>query len=210
VNNPGSCRDYNGDKLGDQRNSFINCLSVLCLAGTITLSRMLKKGGRVAWPSSCSRNAHDQNVLVRRAHSRIDQATLENEMGNWEDARSWDHPSHPLNRVIVRCGFADSFFEHSAPVNIELWAKEMRMQKSRCNFSFVVGLLAVMGLFGCNQETPIEKTKAAAASGSVATQAAGQAAVDAIRTPMDQARQTESVLEQSAEQRAAEAKKSTE
>ena len=66
-----------------------------------------------------------------------------------------------------------------------------------------------MGLFGCNQETPIEKTKAAAASGSAATQAAGQAAVDAIQTPMDQARQTESVLGQS-EQRAAEAKKSTE
>jgi hypothetical protein len=84
--------------------------------------------------------------------------------------------------VIVCCGFADSFFEHPATVNIELWAKEMRMQKSRCNFSFVVGLLAVMGLFGCNQETPIEKTKAAAASGSAATQAAGQAAVDAIQT----------------------------
>jgi len=84
------------------------------------------------------------------------------------------------------------------------------MQKSRCNFSFVVGLLAVGGLFGCNQETPIEKAKAAAASGSAATQAAGQAAVDAIQTPMNQARQTESVLGQSAEQRAAEAKKATE
>ena len=35
----------------------------------------------MAWPSSCSRNAHDQNVLVRRAQSRIDRATLENEMG---------------------------------------------------------------------------------------------------------------------------------
>ena len=56
---------------------------------------MLKKGG-VAWPSSCSRNAHDKNVLVRRAQSRIDQATLESEIGDWEDARSWDHPSHPL------------------------------------------------------------------------------------------------------------------
>ena len=85
----------------------------------------------------------------------------------------------------------------------------MAMQKSRCNFSFVVGLLAVMGLFGCSQDTPAEKTKAAAASGSAATQAAGQAAVDAIRTPMDQARQTESTLEQSAEQRAAQIKKST-
>ncbi|MEK6761602.1 MAG: hypothetical protein AABY96_02705 [Nitrospirota bacterium] len=84
------------------------------------------------------------------------------------------------------------------------------MQKSRYSFSFVVGLLALVGLFGCSQETSVEKTKAAAASGSAATQAAGQAAVDAIQTPMDQARQTESVLGQSAEQRAAGAKKSTE
>ena len=67
-----------------------------------------------------------------------------------------------------------------------------------------------MGLFGCSQETPAEKTKAVAASGNAATQAAGQAAVDAIQTPMDKARQTESTLEQSAEQRAAEAKKATE
>jgi hypothetical protein len=42
----------------------------------------IRRIGRVAWPSSCSRNAHDQNVLVRRAQSRIDQAALENEMGN--------------------------------------------------------------------------------------------------------------------------------
>ena len=84
------------------------------------------------------------------------------------------------------------------------------MRKSKGSVLFVVALLTVVGLFGCNQETPIEKTKAAATSGSAATQAAGQAAVDAIQTPMDQARQTESVLGQSAEQRAAEAKKSTE
>ena len=31
---------------------------------------------RVAWSSSCSRNAHARMVLVRRAQSRIDQATL--------------------------------------------------------------------------------------------------------------------------------------
>jgi hypothetical protein len=47
------------------------------------------------------------------------------------------------------------------------------MMKPRCGVSFVVGLLAVVGLFGCNQETPVEKTKAAAASGNAATQAAG-------------------------------------
>ncbi len=83
------------------------------------------------------------------------------------------------------------------------------MQKSRCSFSFVVGLLVVVWLIGCSQETPAEKAKAAAASGSAATQAAGQAAVDSIKTPMDQARQTESVLGQSAAQRAAEIKEPT-
>ena len=51
-------------------------------------TRGLRRMGRVAWLSSCSRNAHDKNVLVRRAQSRISQATPENEMGNWEDARS--------------------------------------------------------------------------------------------------------------------------
>ncbi len=72
------------------------------------------------------------------------------------------------------------------------------MKKSKGGVLFVVGLLAMVGLFGCNQETPIEKTKAAAASGSAATQAAGQTAVDAIKTPIDKARQVESTLEQSA------------
>ncbi|NOT23696.1 MAG: hypothetical protein HOP22_13355 [Nitrospiraceae bacterium] len=83
------------------------------------------------------------------------------------------------------------------------------MRISRCSMVLVIGLLAVVGLWGCNQETPIEKTKAAAASGSAATQAAGQAVVGAIQTPMDQARQAESTLEQSAEQAAAEIKEST-
>lgn len=83
------------------------------------------------------------------------------------------------------------------------------MKKSKCSVVSVVGLLAVVGLFGCNEETPIEKTKAAAASGNAATQAAGQAAVDAIKTPLDKARQTESVLEQSAEQTAAKIKQMT-
>ena len=87
--------------------------------------------------------------------------------------------------------------------------KGIAMKKSKSMMFFGVGLLAMVGLFGCNQETPVEKTKAAAASGDAATQAAGQAAVDAIKTPMDKARQTESVLEQSAEQTAAKIKEST-
>ena len=83
------------------------------------------------------------------------------------------------------------------------------MKKFRFSMLLVVGLLAMVGLFGCNQETPIEKTKAAAASGNAATQAAGQAAVDSIQTPMDKARQTENILEKSAEQTAAKIKEST-
>ncbi|HSL03941.1 MAG TPA: hypothetical protein VK901_10435 [Nitrospiraceae bacterium] len=83
------------------------------------------------------------------------------------------------------------------------------MKKSKGGVLFVVGFLAIVGLSGCSQETPAEKAKAAAASGNAATQAAGPAAVDSIQTPMDQARQTESVLEQSAEQRAAGIKDST-
>ncbi|HMI39299.1 MAG TPA: hypothetical protein VK500_05290 [Nitrospiraceae bacterium] len=83
------------------------------------------------------------------------------------------------------------------------------MKKFRRSFSFVVGLLAVVGLFGCSQETPVEKTKAAAASGNAATQAAGQSAVDAIKTPMDKARQVESTLEKSADDTAARIKEST-
>ena len=83
------------------------------------------------------------------------------------------------------------------------------MKKFRRSMLIIGGLLAVVGLFGCSQETPAEKAKAAAASGSAATQAAGQAAVDAIQTPMDNARQVKGVLGQSAEQRAAEIKEST-
>ena len=83
------------------------------------------------------------------------------------------------------------------------------MKKSKCNVLPVVGLMALLGLFGCNQETPIEKTKAAAASGNAATQAVGQAAVDAIQTPLDKAHQAGSTIEMSAEQAAAKIKEST-
>ena len=83
------------------------------------------------------------------------------------------------------------------------------MKKSRCSTLPVIGLLAMAGLFGCSQDTPAEKAKAAAASGSAATQVAGQAAVDAIKTPMDKTRQVESTLEQSAEQTAAKVKELT-
>ncbi len=46
-----------------------------------------KKGEGAAWSSSCSRNAHDKNVLVRRAHSRINQAAPK-EIGK-RDSERW-------------------------------------------------------------------------------------------------------------------------
>ena len=82
------------------------------------------------------------------------------------------------------------------------------MKRSKYRVFFGVGLLAIVGLLGCNEETQLEKTKAAAVSVNAATQAAGQAAVDAIQTPLDKARQVESTLEQSAEQIAAKIKES--
>jgi hypothetical protein len=95
-------------------------------------------------------------------------------------------------------------------LNVELWGRKGdRLKKAKYRVFFGVGLLVVVGLFGCNQETPIEKTKAAAASGNAATQAAGQAAVDAIKTPLDKARQAENTLENSAEQTAAKIKEYT-
>ena len=58
----------------------------------------------------------------------------------------------------------------------------------------VLALMAValVGLIGCNQESPAGK----------ATEAAGQATVDAIKTPIDKARGVEGSLEKAAEQTA--------
>jgi hypothetical protein len=50
----------------------------------------LGRMGWATWSSSCSRNAHPQKGLVRRTHSRINQATLEKEVWDWEDTRSWE------------------------------------------------------------------------------------------------------------------------
>ena len=65
----------------------------------------------------------------------------------------------------------------------------------------VVALIAValVGLIGCKQESPAEK----------ATEAAGQAAVDAIKMPIDRARGVEGTLEKSAEQTADKVKEAT-
>ena len=65
----------------------------------------------------------------------------------------------------------------------------------------VLALMAValVGLIGCNQESPAGK----------ATEAAGQAAVDAIKMPIDKARGVEGTLEKAAEQTADKVKEAT-
>jgi hypothetical protein len=60
-------------------------------------TRGLRREGWVAWPSSCSRNAHDRNVLVRRAHSRIDQATPLNRKTSELGRISWKDIGNSLN-----------------------------------------------------------------------------------------------------------------
>jgi len=86
------------------------------------------------------------------------------------------------------------------------FCEEIAMKRLGYGFSLLWGALAMVGLIGCKQETPVEKAKA---SGNTVTEAAGQAAVDYMKTPMDKARQTEGKLEKSAEQTAAEINKST-
>jgi hypothetical protein len=83
--------------------------------------------------------------------------------------------------------------------------KEDEMKNPRRMMIVVAGLVALGGLFGCGRETPAEQPKSA--SGNATTEAAGQALLDYAETPMDKARQTEGVLEQSAEQRADEINK---
>jgi hypothetical protein len=62
-------------------------------------TRGLRRVGGAVWSSPCSRNAHDKNVLVRRAQSRINQATLESEVRDWDDARSGSSISpHPWEK----------------------------------------------------------------------------------------------------------------
>jgi hypothetical protein len=76
-------------------------------------TRGLRRMGMVAWPSSCSRNAHDKNVLVRRAQSRIDQATLENKMGNWEKRAVGEQSAHLVYGNMSK--FGGSIGRQSAP-----------------------------------------------------------------------------------------------
>lgn len=73
--------------------------------------------------------------------------------------------------------------------------------------SFFFCVLALVGVFGCKQESPADKAKAAGPGN--AAPVAGQEVIDAMKKPMDDARQAEGQLQKSAEETAAAIKKST-
>ena len=64
---------------------------------------------------------------------------------------------------------------------------------------FFRGVLVLVGLVGCKPESPAGK----------AVEQTGQAAVDAMKAPMDKARQVEGKLEKEAERTADAAKEAT-
>ena len=62
-----------------------------------------RNGKEAARCPSCSQNAHDKNVLVRCAQSRVSQAVLEKEEGNSEDARSESPPGKGMRGMLNQC-----------------------------------------------------------------------------------------------------------
>ena len=62
------------------------------------------------------------------------------------------------------------------------------MNMPGCSMWVIVGLLVMVGVVGCKQENPAEQAKVPAASGNAVKEAVGQAAVGAMKIPMDKAR----------------------
>jgi hypothetical protein len=73
------------------------------------------------------------------------------------------------------------------------------MNKKRYQLFLVCSLL-IASAFGCQRETPTEKTQPPQPASAV--DQAAQQAVDAVKTPMDKARGVEGTLEKSAERTA--------
>ena len=86
------------------------------------------------------------------------------------------------------------------------------MKRDGYGRSFLFGAVALVGLLGCGQEAPTGKAGAPgtpAVPGKSATESAGQAVVDSIKTPMDKARQVEKTLEKGAARTADTVKEAT-
>jgi hypothetical protein len=83
--------------------------------------------------------------------------------------------------------------------------KEITMKRYGYDLSFLVAAVVLVGLLGCGQEAPTGKAGAPGAPAvpsKSATESAGQAVVDSIKTPLDKAGQVEKTLEKGAERTA--------
>ena len=76
------------------------------------------------------------------------------------------------------------------------------MDKGRSHLLLLVFVVLIVGIIGCQQETPAEKTGAQNTQPVGAVEQAAQQAIDSIKTPIDKARGVEGTLEKAAEQTA--------
>ncbi len=76
------------------------------------------------------------------------------------------------------------------------------MNKGRSHFLLLVFVVLIVGIVGCQRETPSEKAGTQNNQPTGAVEQAAQQAIDSIKTPMDKARGVEGTLEKAAEQTA--------
>ena len=76
------------------------------------------------------------------------------------------------------------------------------MNKGRSHLLLLVFVVIIVGIVGCQQETPAGKTGAQNNQPVGAVEQAAQQAIDSIKTPMEKARGVEGTLEKAAEQTA--------
>ena len=80
------------------------------------------------------------------------------------------------------------------------------MNKGRSQLLLLVYVVLIVGIVGCQQETPAEKTETQNNQPTGVVEQAAQQAIDSIRAPMDKARGVEGTLEKAAEQAAGKVK----
>ena len=76
------------------------------------------------------------------------------------------------------------------------------MNKGHSHFLFLICVVLIVGIVGCQRETPTEKTGAQNTQPVGVVDQAAQQAIDSIKTPMDKARGVEGTLEKAGEQTA--------
>lgn len=83
---------------------------------------------------------------------------------------------------------------------MEPCAREVLMTTRSSHVLLLVYLVLIAGMLGCQRETPAEKAQPPQPTSTV--DRAAQQAVDAIKTPTDEARGVEGTLEKNAERTA--------